>query len=79
MMVIANRYVEANIVDDANAWNDVVTVRVGLLFASEDGVRDADDLDVNTYLVANTLVDPDDDRRKRYVSSMTVNIRNSNI
>ena len=76
---VANRYVRANIVDDANAWSDVVTVRIGLLFASEDGVRDADDLDVNTYLVANTLVDPDDDRRKRYVSSMTVNIRNSNI
>ena len=76
---IANRYVQANIVNDADAWNGVVTVRIGLLFASEDGVRDADDLDENTYLVANTVIDPDNDRRKRYVSSMTVNIRNSNI
>lgn len=76
---IANRYVQANIVSNANAWSDVVTVRVGLLFASEDGVRDLDDIDENTYLVANTMVDPDNDRRKRYVSSMTVNIRNTNI
>ncbi|MEM7303994.1 MAG: PilW family protein [Pseudomonadota bacterium] len=76
---VANRYVRADIVQGANAWSDVVTVRVGLLFASEDGVRDIDDLDDNTYLVANTVIDPDDDRRKRYVSSMTVNVRNSNI
>ena len=76
---VANRYVQANVVDNANAWDEVVTVRIGLLFTSEDGMRDADDLDDNTYLVANTSVDPTNDRRKRYVSSMTVSVRNTSI
>lgn len=76
---VANRYVPAGVVEAADAWGSVVTVRIGLLFASEDGMRTADDFDDNTYLVANTLIDPTNDRRKRYVSSITVNIRNTNI
>jgi type IV pilus assembly protein PilW len=82
---MADRYLEADNANITGNWQDVVTVRVSLLFASEDGLRDADGFDENTYLVGNTSIAPEGttgvptherDKRKRYVSSMTVSIRN---
>ena len=81
---VAERYVQANEVTD---WSQVVTVRIGLLLASGEGLRIATDVDTQTYRVANTLIGPEsgsetvthaEDRRKRYVSSATVSIRNPN-
>ncbi len=79
---VAERYIQANDVTD---WSQVVTVRIGLLLASGEGLRDAAEVDVETYRVANTLIGPEsgseavthaEDRRKRYVSSTTVSVRN---
>lgn len=82
---MADRYVQADNAAITGNWQDVVTVRVNLLFASEDGLRDADGFDEKTYVVGNTNIAVEGtpgvpthtrDRRKRYVSSMTVSIRN---
>tara|TARA_R110002096_G_scaffold196928_17_gene379905 strand:- start:510 stop:1580 length:1071 start_codon:yes stop_codon:yes gene_type:complete len=82
---MADRYLQADSADIAGNWQDVVTVRVNLLFASEDGLRDAGDYDEKTYVVGNTNIAVEGtpggptharDKRKRYVSSMTVSIRN---
>ena len=79
---VAERYIQANQVTD---WSQVVTVRIGLLLASGEGLRDPTDVDVQTYRVADTLVGPAsgsetvthaEDRRKRYVTSTTVSVRN---
>ena len=84
---IANQYFKANEVA-ADDWPNVVTVRIGLLLASEDNSRDPLDIDTQTYRVANTSIGPAsgggavthaEDRRKRYVSSTTVSVRNPNI
>lgn len=81
---IADQYVQANNVTN---WAEVVTVRIGLLLASSDGLRSGSDFDTQTYRVANTLIGPAsgpetvkhaEDRRKRYVSSATVSVRNLN-
>jgi len=81
---IANRYLRANdaLLSTAADWQNVVAVRIGLLYASEDGLREGNDLDDNRYVVANTLIGPsttvshEEDQRKRYVASMTVSLRN---
>lgn len=79
---IANQYVKADDTGFGGDWQSVVTVRVGLLFASENGLRAPGELDDKTYLVANTSIGAKggvthaQDRRKRYVSSMTVSLRN---
>ena len=81
---IAERYFKADdaTFNDVSNWQNVVTVRVGLLFASEDGLRDSGGTDSNTYIVANTEIGTSttvthaEDFRKRYVSSMTVSLRN---
>ena len=83
----AERYFQANAVAAAD-WPNVVSVRIGLLLASEDDARDPFDVDTQTYRVANTVIGPAsgggtvthaEDRRKRYVSSTTVSVRNPNI
>lgn len=78
---VADHYVQANEVADwANV--NVVTVRIGLLLASANGLRSEDK---DRYLVANTFIGPEsgsdavthtEDGRKRYVSSTTVGVRN---
>jgi type IV pilus assembly protein PilW len=82
---MADRYLQADSANLIGNWQDVVTVRVSLLFASENGLRDADGYDEKTYVVGNTNIVPqgapggpthERDKRKRYVSSMTVSIRN---
>ena len=76
---IADRYVKADAVTN---WRDVATVRIGLLYASEDGLREGGELDNSVYVVANTQIGTSttvthaQDRRKRYVASMTVSLRN---
>lgn len=80
----ADSYLQANdaLLDTDNDWQNVVAVRIGLLYASEDGLREGNDLDDNLYIVANTLIGPsttvshEQDQRKRYVASMTVSLRN---
>lgn len=82
---MADRYLQADSADITGNWQNVVTVRVSLLFASEDGLRESDGYDENTYVVGNTSIAPEGtsgvpthkrDKRKRYVSSMTVSVRN---
>lgn len=68
---IADTYATASGVTD---WNNVVSVRVGLLMRTVDefGV----DEDRRTYNVNGTTINPTDDRRRRRVFSTTVQIRN---
>ena len=79
---MANKYVNAALVNAANDWANVVTVRIGMLFASQDGLRSQ--VDNQTYIVAGTRISASgsgpthpQDRKKRYVSSMTISVRNS--
>lgn len=71
---VADRYVKADVVTAADAWDQVVTVRIGLLYATKDNVRS--DIDSDIYTIANTSIGPMNDKRRRYVSSLTINIRN---
>ncbi len=77
--LFANQYIKANSVTD---WERVVSVKIGLLMASEDGLLGSVGGDTNTYVVANTSIGVSgdvthvQDRRKRYVSEMTVSLRN---
>lgn len=77
--LFANRYIKANAVTD---WGQVVSVKIGLLMASEDGLLSSGEDDNNTYIVANTSIGVSGDvthakdQRKRYVSEMTVSLRN---
>ena len=65
-------------------WQNVASVKIGLLYASADGLREGQD-DNYSYIVANTTIGPSSssetvthavDQRKRYVASMTVSLRN---
>lgn len=75
--LIVDRYVTANNVTD---WQDVITVRIGLLMAT--GEQLATEVDTNTYNVAGTLISDTSlpahggDRRLRYVANTTINLRN---
>lgn len=64
------QYVTAEMVSD---WNQVVSVRIGLLLRSVDEVTTV--RDGATYLVGDTIIDPVDDRRLRRVMTLTVDIR----
>lgn len=84
----ADRYLNAKhgeFTNDSNNWQNVASVKIGLLYASEDGLREANDLDNGEYIVANTLIGTSEgsatvthekDRRKRYVATTTVMLRN---
>lgn len=84
----AERYLKADdtMLSGANIdnWQNIASVKIGLLYASENGLRDGV-VDVNPYVVANTRIGPSssgttvthaEDLRKRYVASMTVSLRN---
>ena len=82
---VANTYIPAEDILDTQ-WEQVVSVNISLLLASDDGVRS--DTDTQIYRVGNVSIGPADsganiaypqDRRKRYVSNATVGIRNANI
>lgn len=64
------QYVTADAVGD---WNEVASVRIGLLLRTVDEVGTAKDATV--YTVNDTRIDPVDDRRLRRVLATTVDIR----
>lgn len=75
---IVDRYVTANNVTD---WLNVISVRLGLLMSTGEEVTT--DLDTNTYNIAGTLISNTSvpaahggDRKLRYVSNTTINLRN---
>ena len=78
---IAIRYVLAHEVVDLNGpgttdWDDVVSLRLGLLIRTPSTVDQQ--LDTNTYeLVDGVSVDPVDDRRRRQVYRTTIELRNN--
>lgn len=78
---IANRYVLAHEVVDLTGpgttnWDDVVSLRLGLLIRTPSTVDQQ--LDTNTYeLVDGVTVDPVDDRRRRQVYRTTIELRNN--
>lgn len=67
-----NAYRTAN---NVSAWNDVLSVRVGLLLRTPEEIAGGD-LDTNDYTVNGTDVDPVDDRRQRRVFTTTIGLRN---
>lgn len=58
----------------AAGWDNVLSVRVGLLFRSVE--ETAPDVDTAVYTVNGAAVDPVDDRRRRRVFSTTIWFRN---
>ncbi len=80
----AERYLQADdaVFNTLANWQNVASVKIGLLYASEDGLREGDNLDDTVYVVANTPIGTSttvthaQDQRKRYVASMTVSVRN---
>lgn len=83
---VAEQYLRADLIANDD-WSRVVTVRIGLLVASQDGIRDSQGFDTQVYRVAGTDIGPADsgldhvytqDLRKRFVSTMTVGVRNAN-
>ena len=74
----AERYLTAN---NVTTWNDVISVRLGLLVHSPDQTNAVND--TNTYVVAGTpiadtvtAITHDGDRRLRYSFTSTVKMRN---
>jgi type IV pilus assembly protein PilW len=67
-----NQYLTASGV--AGRWNQVVTVRIGLLLRTPDSL--ASTADTATYTVLDSVFDPINDRRLRRIFSTTVRIRN---
>jgi len=70
----AQRYVTGDAVTD---WNNVVSVRLGLLMHTPDEIASKDD--TTTYNVVGTDITAPTDRRQRYVFTSTVKIRNRGI
>lgn len=70
----AQRYVTGDVVTD---WNNVVSVRLGLLMHSPDEIASQDD--TTTYNVVGTDITAATDRRQRYVFTSTIKIRNRGI
>jgi len=65
--------------DDVDNWQNVVSVRVGLLFSTVANTADGQygvDVDSGTYDVNGTTVDPADERRLRKVFVSTIMLRN---
>jgi type IV pilus assembly protein PilW len=55
-------------------WQQVISVRIGLLMRTLDEVRS--DLDTQVYEVNGTMIDPVDDHRLRQVFTTTIAVRN---
>lgn len=81
---VPDRYVTADAVAD---WSTVNSVRIGLLVASHNDVRSAND--TNDYLVADTTISPGTataatpayvgDKKMRFSYTMTVKLRNKGV
>lgn len=67
----ADRYVSA---DDVGNWEEVVSIRIAMLYRSED--RMADEEEARTFNLASTEVTTQSDRRARLVALSTIGIRN---
>lgn len=66
-----NRYVDAS---EVTNWNEVGTVRIGLLIRSADGVLDTSEARI--FNVNGTQIESPADRRARIVKTATIAIRN---
>ncbi len=71
---IADEYFPASHINQYYQWEDVLSVKIGLLFATQDGMRKQ--FDSNEYILADTLVSVNKDRRKRYINHFIVSVRN---
>ncbi|MBF0340784.1 MAG: PilW family protein [Magnetococcales bacterium] len=78
---VANQYLTASAVEAANAWDNIVSVRIGLLLRTADNVRSQ--LDTNSYTIAGTLINVSGttvthpaDYRLRRVATTTLQLRN---
>lgn len=77
---IADRYTTADAITAANAWNNITSIRIGLLVATPEEVHYQND--TNIYNVAGTLIGTAGpvthapDKRLRYVFSSTIKLRN---
>lgn len=72
---VPNRYVSAN---EVSNWDNIISVRIGLLFRSTNNVTDTDQ--GNYTLLDNiTFTHSDDDRILRYSVNTTIKLRNSGL
>lgn len=78
---VPNQYLTADLVEAANAWANIVSVRIGLLMRTADNVRSQ--LDTNSYTIAGTTigvsgqqVTHSSDYRIRKVVTTTIQLRN---
>jgi len=68
---VADFYVPADAVSN---WDQVVSMRIGLIAATPNAVNPA--LDAQTYNVLGNSYDPTDDRRSRRLYTMIITLRN---
>ncbi len=78
---VANRFLDANQIDSGYDWNDVVTIKLGLLLVSGEEVTTQ--LDTKTYNLAGELIAASgtglthpQDRKMRQVANYTISLRN---
>ena len=84
---IANRYIKANDVNTAGDFNNVVSVRLGLLFQSRDNAKRT--IDTKDYTLAGTTISStsstpgaheySEDHRLRYAVNSVIKLRNQGI
>jgi type IV pilus assembly protein PilW len=72
--MVANQYVDANAVDGANNWDNVVSLTIAVLVRSETETNL--DVDSRIYNMLGQDFDPVDDRRQRSLFITTVTLRN---
>ena len=76
---VANQYFDADQITTAQ-WGSVVTIRVGLLMTSPNGVNQ--NVDTRIYNIAGTQIGPGgdfnyaQDTRARYATNLTISLRN---
>jgi len=63
--------------DNVNNFDNVVSLRVGLLLRS---LEETEDNDINTYTLSDVVtIDPDDLRAIRFVNNLTIHLRNRGV
>jgi type IV pilus assembly protein PilW len=71
---VVNEYDDANTVNDANNWNNVISVRIAILVRSPEA--NAPRPDVKKYTLLTKVAGPFNDRYERSVFTTTVTLRN---
>jgi type IV pilus assembly protein PilW len=71
---VIDQYVDADAVDAANNWNNVISARVAILVRSPE--PNAPRADTKTYSLLSKVAGPFNDRYERSVFSTTVTLRN---